>query len=70
MKFALVTETFPPEINGVAMTFGMIARELGLRKHAVTVYRPWRSDLFRPDEHPEYREVALPGLRARSVRPP
>jgi len=62
VKLALVTETFPPEINGVAMTFGVIARELGIRKHAVTVYRPWRPDLPSEDAHPEYREVALPGL--------
>ena len=26
MKLALVTETFPPGINGVAMTFGVITR--------------------------------------------
>jgi glycosyltransferase involved in cell wall biosynthesis len=62
VKLAIVTETFPPEINGVAMTFGVIARELVRRGHAVTVYRPWRSDL--PDEaaHPEFCEIALPGL--------
>lgn len=61
MKLALVTETFPPEINGVAMTFGVIARELGRRGHEVTVYRPYRSDLPAPATHPEFREVALPG---------
>ncbi len=62
MKLAIVTETFPPEINGVAMTFGIIARELGRRKHEVTVYRPRRSDLSSTAEHPEYREEPLPGL--------
>ena len=62
MKLALVTETFPPEINGVAMTFGIIARELGRRGHAVTVYRPNRSDLPGDPSHPEFREVPLPGL--------
>lgn len=62
MKLALVTETFPPEINGVAMTFGVIARELGRRGHAVTVYRPRRDDLPAGDAHPEYAEVALPGI--------
>jgi glycosyltransferase involved in cell wall biosynthesis len=62
VKLALVTETFSPEINGVAMTFGVIAREFGRRKHEVTVYRPWRPDLSGADDHPEYREVALPGL--------
>jgi len=44
------------------MTFGVIAREFGRRKHEVTVYRPWRPDLSGADDHPEYREVALPGL--------
>ncbi len=61
MKLALVSETFPPEINGVAMTFGVIARELGHRGHRVTVYRPWRPDLPPAAAHPEFREVALPG---------
>ncbi len=62
VKLALVTETFPPEINGVAMTFGVIARELGRRGHAVTVYRPRRSDLAGGASHPEFSEVALPGV--------
>ena len=62
MKLALVTETFPPEVNGVSMTFGVIARELGRRGHAVTVYRPRRSDLPGAAAHPEFAEVALPGI--------
>ena len=62
MKLALVTETFPPEINGVAMTFGVIARELGRRGHTVTVYRSWRPDLPGEASNPEFREVPLPGL--------
>jgi len=62
VKLAIVTETFPPEINGVAMTFGVIARELGRRGHTVTVYRPHRNDLPDQASHPEFREVSLPGL--------
>ena len=62
MKLALVTETFPPEINGVAMTFGVIARELGRRGHLVTVYRPRRDDLPGGAPSSEFTEVALPGL--------
>lgn len=61
MKLAIVTETFPPEINGVAMTFGIIARELGRRGHAVTVYRPGRPGLAGAATLPEFREVAMPG---------
>jgi glycosyltransferase involved in cell wall biosynthesis len=62
VKLALVTETFPPEINGVAMTFGVIARELGRRGHRVRVYRPRRPDLPSAGAHPEYEQVPLPGL--------
>lgn len=61
MKLALVTETFPPEVNGVAMTFGVIARELGRRGHEVTVYRPNRPDLSTAPACPDFRQVALPG---------
>lgn len=62
VKIAIVTETFPPEVNGVAMTFGVIARELGRRGHAVTVYRPRRWDLPIGAPHPDFLEVPLPGL--------
>ena len=40
VHIALVTETFPPEINGVAMTYGVLVRELTRLGHEVTVYRP------------------------------
>jgi glycosyltransferase involved in cell wall biosynthesis len=62
VKLTFVTETFPPEINGVAMTFGVIARELGLRGHEVSVYRPHRDDLPAAETHPEFRVVSLPGI--------
>lgn len=62
MNIALVTETFPPEVNGVAMTFGVIARELSRRGHQITVYRPRRDDLATGPRQREYAEVALPGM--------
>ena len=62
MNLAIVTETFPPEINGVAMTFGHIARELGRRGHRVTVYRPHRKDLAAQPPRTGFSEVALPGM--------
>lgn len=62
VKIAFVTETFPPEINGVAMTFGVIARELARRGHGVTVYRPRRDDLPGGGQHPDYAVISLPGV--------
>jgi glycosyltransferase involved in cell wall biosynthesis len=62
VKLAIVTETFPPEINGVAMTFGVIASELGRRGHSVAVYRPWRRDLPADKLNGDYRQVPMAGL--------
>jgi glycosyltransferase involved in cell wall biosynthesis len=62
VKLAIVTETFPPEINGVAMTFGVIASELGRRGHSVAVYRPWRKDLPEATVRADYRQVPMAGL--------
>ncbi|XOZ33700.1 glycosyltransferase family 4 protein [Halomonadaceae bacterium KBTZ08] len=39
-KVAMVTETFPPEINGVAGTLNNLCRELVLRGHQLTIIRP------------------------------
>ena len=44
LKFALVTETFKPEINGVAMTLGKIVEHLANKQHQVQVFRPKQSD--------------------------
>ncbi len=62
MNLAIVTETFPPEVNGVAMTIGVIARELGRRGHDVTVYRPRRDDLPPVGPQPEFQEVPMAGF--------
>ena len=43
LRIAVVTETFPPEVNGVAMTLGRIVEGLLQRGHAVQVVRPRQS---------------------------
>jgi glycosyltransferase involved in cell wall biosynthesis len=43
LRIAIVTETFPPEVNGVAMTLGRIVEGLLQRGHAVQVVRPRQS---------------------------
>jgi glycosyltransferase involved in cell wall biosynthesis len=40
LRIAVVTETFPPEVNGVAMTLGRIVEGLLQRGHVVQVVRP------------------------------
>ena len=68
MKLALVTETFPPEVNGVAMTFGVIVRELARRGHAITVHRPWRDDLPAGPPTIDFTEVKFPGFTVPGYR--
>ena len=40
LRIAVVTETFPPEVNGVAMTLGRIVEGLVQRGHAIQLIRP------------------------------
>jgi glycosyltransferase involved in cell wall biosynthesis len=40
MNIALVTETFPPEVNGVAMTLSRLVGGMRARGHTVEVMRP------------------------------
>jgi len=62
LNLALVTETFPPEINGVAMTLSHLVEGLAHRGHRVTVVRPRQGsgDTGRSDGL--YVEELCPGL--------
>ena len=48
----IVTETYPPEVNGVALTLARLVHGLLARGHAVSVVRPrrWMSDDPQPDQ--------------------
>lgn len=44
LSVAVVTETYPPEVNGVAMTVGRLVQGLRARGHQVRVIRPRQQD--------------------------
>ena len=48
LRIALVTETFPPEVNGVAMTLGRIVDGMLARGHEVQVVRPRQAEESAP----------------------
>ncbi|MBE0546377.1 MAG: glycosyltransferase family 1 protein, partial [Rubrivivax sp.] len=62
LRVAVVTETYPPEINGVAATISRVVEGLRARGHALQLVRPRQdaSDAGADDEH--YHEVLMRGL--------
>jgi glycosyltransferase involved in cell wall biosynthesis len=63
LRLAVVTETYPPEVNGVARTIGTMVEHLHARGHRLQLVRPRQG----PDDVPRERErldtLLRPGLR-------
>lgn len=62
LLIALVTETFPPEVNGVAMTIGRICEGLRRRRHVVQLVRPRQADDGQPVSDATLEEVLCRGI--------
>lgn len=64
VKLALVTETYPPEINGVAMTLQRLVRGLATRGHVIEVVRPRQPAALASDpaDPAGLRHVLVPSL--------
>lgn len=62
MRVAMVTETYPPEINGVAMTMGRIVTGLQARGHTVQLIRPRQHSGDYPADQPLFEEVLQRGV--------
>ena len=62
MRVAIVTETYPPEINGVALTVQTLAEGLAARGHAVEVLRPRQPGPAVPSAQSAVHSVLLPGM--------
>jgi len=65
LNLVLVTETYSPEINGVAMTLGRIVDGLAARGHRLTIVRPRQrheSPRYSVTQRLACRQVRLPGV--------
>lgn len=62
LRLSVVTETWPPEINGVALTLSRLVQGLCARNHQVQLIRPRqaRGDAARSD--PGYQELLMRGM--------
>ena len=62
MRYSIVTETYPPEVNGVALTVQSKERGLRARGHEVDVVRPRQSDGQAREAHELLtRSAQIPG---------
>lgn len=62
LRIAVVTETWPPEVNGVALTLSRLIQELSQRQHAIQLIRP-RQGRHETESHREgWSELLLKGM--------
>jgi glycosyltransferase involved in cell wall biosynthesis len=62
LRVAVVTETYPPEVNGVAMTIGRMVEGLQRRRHRVQLIRPRQNAAENPASNDQFEEVLKPGI--------
>jgi glycosyltransferase involved in cell wall biosynthesis len=62
LRVAVVTETYPPEINGVAMTISRMVVGLQQRQHQVQLIRPRQSASDNPAREANFEEVLQIGV--------
>jgi glycosyltransferase involved in cell wall biosynthesis len=62
LRIAVVTETYPPEVNGVAMTLGHFVSGLLRRQHEVQMIRPRQASGDRAGSGERFQEVLQRGV--------
>ena len=62
LRIAMVSETYPPEVNGVARTVGFMAEGLCERGHFVQLVRPRQSGHDHAASGPRFREILARGI--------
>ncbi len=68
MRICYVTETYPPEVNGVALTAARAVAHLRERLHQVLLIRPRQPGELRHDDLNEWRTAGIPIPMYRSLR--
>ena len=62
LRIAVVTETWPPEVNGVAVTLSKLIQHLGKRQHTIQLIRPRQDKHDAGVEQTGWSELLLRGL--------
>ncbi len=62
LRIAVVTETWPPEVNGVAVTLSKLVQQLSLKQHAIQLIRPRQGHLDTVGDQTDWSEMLMRGL--------
>ena len=62
LTIAVITETYPPEINGVSKTIAIMVKELCNRGHTIRLFRPDQRNGIRVNGHMNIHDTTLPGV--------
>ena len=62
LRVAFVTETYPPEVNGVSLTIARVVEGLHRRNHDVQLVRPRQAAGDAAEQSPRFHEVLMRGL--------
>jgi glycosyltransferase involved in cell wall biosynthesis len=62
MRIAMVTETYPPEVNGVARTLATLVEGLRRRGHSLQLVRPRQNGHDTAAARPGFEELLRPGI--------
>ncbi len=62
LRIAVVTETWPPEVNGVALTLSKLIHQLSQRQHTIQLIRPRQDKHDMGSEQAGWSEILLKGL--------
>jgi glycosyltransferase involved in cell wall biosynthesis len=62
LRIAVVTETWPPEVNGVALTLSKLIHQLSQRNHTIQLIRPRQEKNDLQADGTQWSEILLRGL--------
>ena len=62
VKVAIVTETYPPEVNGVASTIARFIKGLAEMGHDITLVRPRQGLKDKPKNESHFKEILTLGM--------
>jgi glycosyltransferase involved in cell wall biosynthesis len=62
LRLSVVTETWPPEINGVSLTLSRLVQGLCARNHQVQLIRPRQTRVDQALRHSGFEEVLMRGM--------